>query len=47
LPGREVPEKHWLYRLAKQYGFNDFGAYPSEPPYAAARAAAVEKELGR
>jgi MoaA/NifB/PqqE/SkfB family radical SAM enzyme len=27
LPGREIPERHWLYRWAKRYGFNDFGAY--------------------
>jgi MoaA/NifB/PqqE/SkfB family radical SAM enzyme len=27
-PGHEVPEKNWLYRLAKRYWFNDFGVYP-------------------
>jgi len=26
-PGEEIPEKHWLYRLAKKYWFNDFGTY--------------------
>jgi MoaA/NifB/PqqE/SkfB family radical SAM enzyme len=26
-PGREIPEKSWLYRLAKKFWFNDFGAY--------------------
>jgi MoaA/NifB/PqqE/SkfB family radical SAM enzyme len=26
-PGNEIPEKNWLYRLAKRYWFNDFGAY--------------------
>src|SRR5438093_5870650 len=26
-PGSEVPEKNWLYRLAKRYWFNDFGVY--------------------
>jgi MoaA/NifB/PqqE/SkfB family radical SAM enzyme len=26
-PGNEVPEKNWLYRLAKRFWFNDFGAY--------------------
>ena len=26
-PGHEIPEKSWLYRLAKRYWFNDFGAY--------------------
>jgi hypothetical protein len=28
-PGHEIPEKNWLYRLAKRYWFHDFGAYPS------------------
>ena len=27
IPGREIPERHWMYRLAKKYWFNDFGAY--------------------
>jgi len=27
LPGEEVPEKHWMYRIAKKYWFNDFQAY--------------------
>jgi MoaA/NifB/PqqE/SkfB family radical SAM enzyme len=27
LPGEEVPEKHWMYKLAKKYWFNDFGVY--------------------
>lgn len=27
LPGQEIPEEHWMYRLAKKYWFNDFGAY--------------------
>jgi MoaA/NifB/PqqE/SkfB family radical SAM enzyme len=26
-PGHEIPEKSWLYRLAKRYWFNDFGVY--------------------
>ena len=26
-PGKEVPEKNWMYRLAKRYWFNDFGVY--------------------
>jgi MoaA/NifB/PqqE/SkfB family radical SAM enzyme len=26
-PGHEVPEKNWMYRLAKRYWFNDFGVY--------------------
>ena len=32
LPGEEVPEKHWMYRLAKKHWFSDFGAYRQEPP---------------
>ncbi|MEW6156406.1 MAG: radical SAM protein [Verrucomicrobiota bacterium] len=27
LPGEEIPEKHWMYRLAKKFWFSDFGAY--------------------
>jgi MoaA/NifB/PqqE/SkfB family radical SAM enzyme len=26
-PGHEIPEKSWLYRLAKRFWFNDFGVY--------------------
>jgi MoaA/NifB/PqqE/SkfB family radical SAM enzyme len=26
-PDREIPERNWLYRLAKRYWFNDFGVY--------------------
>ena len=26
-PGSEVPEKNWMYRLAKRFWFNDFGVY--------------------
>jgi MoaA/NifB/PqqE/SkfB family radical SAM enzyme len=32
LPGEEIPEKHWMYRLAKKHWFGDFGAYRTEPP---------------
>src|SRR5215212_7181751 len=32
LPGEEIPEKHWMYRLAKKHWFGDFGAYHAEPP---------------
>jgi len=27
LPGEEIPEKHWAYRLAKKFWFFGFGAY--------------------
>ncbi len=26
-PGKELPEKSWMYRLAKRLWFHDFGAY--------------------
>jgi len=26
-PGSEIPERNWLYRLAKRFWFNDFGVY--------------------
>jgi len=26
-PAHAVPEKNWLYRLAKRFWFNDFGVY--------------------
>jgi sulfatase maturation enzyme AslB (radical SAM superfamily) len=28
-PGSEIPERNWLYRLAKRYWFSDFGVYRS------------------
>ncbi|MEI7957839.1 MAG: radical SAM protein [Verrucomicrobiota bacterium] len=27
MPEHEIPERHWMYRFAKKYWFNDFGAY--------------------
>jgi MoaA/NifB/PqqE/SkfB family radical SAM enzyme len=27
LPGEEIPERHWMYKLSKKYWFNDFNAY--------------------
>ena len=27
LPGQEIPEKNWSYRLAKKFWFFGFGAY--------------------
>ncbi|MBA4146799.1 MAG: radical SAM protein [Verrucomicrobia bacterium] len=48
LPGEEVPEKHWMYRLAKKYWFTDFGAYRDVAHDASAKARklveSVEKE---
>ncbi len=31
LPGHEIPEKHWMYRLAKKFFYHDFGVYHSLP----------------
>ena len=36
-PGAEVPEKHWMYRFAKKFFFNDFGVYSELDPGAAKR----------
>ncbi len=38
LPGEEIPEQHWMYRWAKKYWFNDFGAYVQADHDAAAKA---------
>ena len=42
LPGEEVPEKHWMYKLAKKYWFNDFNAYARAEHDPVARAKAKE-----
>lgn len=42
LPGQEVPERHWLYRLAKGRWFNDFGVY-DKPPRRETAAAGSER----
>src|SRR5438132_4167747 len=47
LPGEEVPEKHWMYRLAKKYWFSDFGAYQSARHDAEATARLLETSLDR
>ena len=44
LPGEEVPEKHWMYRLAKKYWFSDFGAYRNVD-HAAGRADVLKSRL--
>ncbi|MDD5349395.1 MAG: radical SAM protein [Chthoniobacteraceae bacterium] len=31
MTGHEVPERSWMYRFAKKYWFNDFGAYRNGP----------------
>jgi MoaA/NifB/PqqE/SkfB family radical SAM enzyme len=45
LPGEEVPEKHWMYRLAKKYWFNDFGAYRNVAHDAKAKASELKSRL--
>jgi hypothetical protein len=43
LPGEEVPEKHWMYRLAKKFWFSDFGAYSDVAHDAEAKARALKQ----
>src|SRR5439155_12155997 len=45
LPGEEVPEKHWMYRLSKKYWFYDFGAYRDVAHDAEAKARALKSRL--
>lgn len=45
LPGEEVPEKHWMYRLAKKYWFSDFGAYRNLQANAAGKARELRNQL--
>ena len=45
LPGEEVPEKHWMYRLSKKYWFSDFGAYRNVAHDAEAKARDLKKNL--
>ena len=45
LPGEEVPEQHWMYRLAKKYWFSDFGAYRNMENNAEAKARVLRREL--
>jgi MoaA/NifB/PqqE/SkfB family radical SAM enzyme len=45
LPGEEIPEKHWMYRLAKKYWFYDFNAYRQVAHDAAAKAQDLRRRL--
>jgi len=45
LPGEEVPEKHWMYRLAKKYWFHDFDAYRNVAHDAEGKAARLQEAL--
>jgi MoaA/NifB/PqqE/SkfB family radical SAM enzyme len=45
LPGEEVPERHWMYRLSKKYWFYDFGAYRNVAHDAVTKARALKSKL--
>jgi hypothetical protein len=45
LPGQEVPERHWMYRLAKKYWFYDFGAYREANQDLAGKTRALQTQL--
>lgn len=45
LPGEEVPEKHWMYRLSKKYWFSDFGAYRNTSQDAEGKARSLRRQL--
>jgi hypothetical protein len=47
LPGEEVPEKHWMYRLSKKYWFSDFGAYRRLQNSAADKARDLRAQLAK
>lgn len=47
LPGEEIPERHWMYRLAKKYWFYDFDAYRNVAHDAATKASALKSRLDR
>jgi MoaA/NifB/PqqE/SkfB family radical SAM enzyme len=45
-PGNEVPEKNWLYRLAKRYWFSDFGLYRGHDHGRASAPALLQSSFG-
>jgi MoaA/NifB/PqqE/SkfB family radical SAM enzyme len=45
MPGYEIPEKHWLYYIAKKFWFNDFGAYKTVNHDIQGKRAAIERAL--
>lgn len=45
LPGQEVPEEHWAYRLAKRFWFSDFNSYRRLDTDAQARAVELQQRL--
>jgi MoaA/NifB/PqqE/SkfB family radical SAM enzyme len=47
LPGEEVPEKHWMYRLSKKFWFYDFAAYQNVAHDAEAKARELQINLAK
>ncbi len=47
LPGEEIPEKHWMYRLSKKFWFNDFNAYRQVHASAEGKARDLRRQLER
>jgi MoaA/NifB/PqqE/SkfB family radical SAM enzyme len=45
LPGEEVPERHWMYRLSKKYWFSDFGAYRNVAHEAEGKARQLRQQI--
>lgn len=45
LPGEEIPEKHWMYRLGKKFWFNDFNAYNQVHETAEDKARLLRRQL--
>jgi MoaA/NifB/PqqE/SkfB family radical SAM enzyme len=43
-PENEIPERNWLYRLAKRYWFNDFGVYRGQDHGRASAPAVLRNE---
>ena len=41
----EIPEQHWMYRWAKKFWFNDFGAYKNVAHDAEAKARELRGRL--
>jgi MoaA/NifB/PqqE/SkfB family radical SAM enzyme len=46
LPGQEIPEQHWMYKFAKRWWFNDFGAYAALNGAAETKARDLQAALG-
>jgi hypothetical protein len=46
-PGGEVPEKSWVYRLAKRFWFNDFGVYRGHDHRRASAPAVLRNGVGK